>query len=573
MRELCLWSRRRGTSRSWLITTLMAAAGALVGCGDGASGPTSSGVSCAADGVCQPVCAADPDCAGSPRLDATSGPATPVPATTPDSSTAVVPAASPDSGTSAATPMPDAGAGVSCAADGICQLVCAADPDCAGSAGTGGSPGSSSTTTVDGAAGVVAAPDAPASVPVPDAGIDSPVAGSTSTAPVSTTVGSEGGTVVLGNSEITLDIPPEAVSEDTLFTIKPIDSPRAGTLGQAYEIKPDGLVFKKPVFLTFKYSDTLLEGKDATTLAVATRDGDAWKTAEASLVDTVAKTVTAVIMYLSNWSLVTTATPCPTKITAGSLCNERGRWCKTDSMEGYCNGTNWVVAQRPSGCPQGYKRNPSGWLGVEGQSCGNYMGVCEYFDFIHQDVATCLCENGKFACLHSGSCPLPKYVFPLVSSSPSTSRFAVLLGLKASDGGMSTSGSGLVMPNQQCVTIGPAPSLSASCFIKGADILPLVSDDEWQYVTINCRCVNSAYECQISDSTCPPCEIMTNGCPSGALATPNRHYCFKGNTCTCGATLNTCEGDNISSYYSGQVIANSGWSCGTGTPTGGTRAP
>jgi hypothetical protein len=548
MRELCLRSRQVGTHHWWLFTITVAVAAALVGCSGGASNPTSSGVSCAADGVCQPVCAADPDCAGSPR---------------PDSSTAVVPPSSPDSGTSAATPLPDASAGVSCAADGICQLVCAADPDCAGSPGTGGRPGSSGTPTVDGAAGAVTASDAIGSVPVPDVGVDAPVSGSTPTVPVTTTVGSEGGAVVLGNSEITLEIPPEALSADTPFTVTPIASPRAGALGQVYEIKPDGLVFNGPAFLTFKYSDSILEGKDATTLAVATLDGDTWKTADASLVDPVAKTVTGVITHLSAWTLVATAAPCPTMITAGSLCDEKGRWCKANDVEGYCNGTNWVVARRPSGCPQGYKWNSSGWFGVEGQSCGNYAGVCEYFDFIKQDVATCLCDNGKFACLHSGSCPAAKYVYPLpVGTSTSTSKFLVLLGLKTSGpGGSSIIGSSQALaPNQECASISPVPSLPASCPIKGADIFPLVSDDSWQYVTIDCRCVNSAYECQISDSTCPPCETIMNT------------YCFKGNTCPCGGLLYTCQGDSTPYRYSGQAIAGSGGTGGTGG-AGGTSGP
>ncbi len=110
-----------------------------------------------------------------------------------------------------------------------------------------------------------------------------------------------GGQLVL--LDVVLDVPPAAVSSDTLFWIFiPDDEVFYNEFGTS------GLVFDVPVTVTMSYRDAELTGIDQSTIRIAWRNDAAgtWENVECAL-DQVNQTVTAQLNHFSAYGLISDA--------------------------------------------------------------------------------------------------------------------------------------------------------------------------------------------------------------------------------------------------------------------------
>lgn len=100
--------------------------------------------------------------------------------------------------------------------------------------------------------------------------------------------------------DVSLQIPPGAVPNDTLFSITIPDD-------QVFynEFGTHGLVFNVPVTVTMSYRDADLTGIDESTITVAWHNGDSgqWE-AIACVLDQVNKTVTGQLNHFSAYGLI-----------------------------------------------------------------------------------------------------------------------------------------------------------------------------------------------------------------------------------------------------------------------------
>jgi hypothetical protein len=84
-------------------------------------------------------------------------------------------------------------------------------------------------------------------------------------------IGPEGGTIRSANGRITLEIPPGALAEHTLISIRELDNgslPAGGVRDTGFELLPDGLTFVQPVRLTLAYTAEALPQADTTWIRV-----------------------------------------------------------------------------------------------------------------------------------------------------------------------------------------------------------------------------------------------------------------------------------------------------------------
>ncbi|GGO38721.1 hypothetical protein [Deinococcus humi] len=115
------------------------------------------------------------------------------------------------------------------------------------------------------------------------------------------TVGPEGGTVSSADGKLSLRIPAGALATFTEITVQPITSTVPNAVGGAYRLGPEGVTFKQPVGLTFKYDEA--QESTASVLAVTTQDGQgAWQAHLDTAQDREANTLTVQTNHFSDWS-------------------------------------------------------------------------------------------------------------------------------------------------------------------------------------------------------------------------------------------------------------------------------
>ncbi len=120
--------------------------------------------------------------------------------------------------------------------------------------------------------------------------------------PVSRAIGAAGGTLTSGDGRLSVTIPEGALSGTTTVSIQPISNHAPLGLGVGYRLLPEGVIFTKPVKLTFGYDDALLAGAGEDFLWVITQNADkSWSAVLRSTVDKGAKTVTAETTHFSDW--------------------------------------------------------------------------------------------------------------------------------------------------------------------------------------------------------------------------------------------------------------------------------
>jgi hypothetical protein len=116
-------------------------------------------------------------------------------------------------------------------------------------------------------------------------------------------VGREGGVVVSDDGRVALEIPAGALEERVEITIEVVPGP-AGSRSDLYVMEPMGLVFERPVVVTFDYdAETLGDAEAGDLTLVAQREAD-WAYLGDQRVDDEDQTVSAVLMALSAVTVV-----------------------------------------------------------------------------------------------------------------------------------------------------------------------------------------------------------------------------------------------------------------------------
>lgn len=116
-------------------------------------------------------------------------------------------------------------------------------------------------------------------------------------------IGEDGGVVVSDDGRVALEIPAGALDEAVEITIETVPGP-AGSASDLYVMEPMGLVFERPVTVTFDYDAETLGDAEAEALTfVAQREAD-WTYLGDQLVDDEDQTLSASLMALSAVTVV-----------------------------------------------------------------------------------------------------------------------------------------------------------------------------------------------------------------------------------------------------------------------------
>lgn len=112
-------------------------------------------------------------------------------------------------------------------------------------------------------------------------------------------IGAEGGTVVSSDGQLSIRVPPSALTTATPLTIQPASGAPEDGVGQAYKLGPEGATFGRPVVLTF----TPPASQKASDLVVATEVDGRWLPLPAAG-EANAKTVSGQTLHFSVFGLV-----------------------------------------------------------------------------------------------------------------------------------------------------------------------------------------------------------------------------------------------------------------------------
>ena len=119
---------------------------------------------------------------------------------------------------------------------------------------------------------------------------------------ISKIIGPEGGELNSANGKITLKFPVDAVSQKTEISIQETENTLETGNGNAFQILPEGLQFRKPVKLIIKYSKKEIEGSDPDDLNIITQGTNGeWFLNMTSEVDTIKNYISANIKHFSKW--------------------------------------------------------------------------------------------------------------------------------------------------------------------------------------------------------------------------------------------------------------------------------
>ena len=111
-------------------------------------------------------------------------------------------------------------------------------------------------------------------------------------------IGRDGGVVVSDDGRLSLEIPAGALAQNVEITIEAVPGPE-GSASDLYVMEPMGLVFDRPVTVTFDYDgETLGEAEADDLTMVAQREAD-WAYVGDQRVDDEDQTLSASLMALS----------------------------------------------------------------------------------------------------------------------------------------------------------------------------------------------------------------------------------------------------------------------------------
>ena len=115
--------------------------------------------------------------------------------------------------------------------------------------------------------------------------------------------GRDGGVVVSEDGRVSLEIPAGALADEVEITIEVVAGPN-GSASDLYVMEPMGLVFERPVVVTFDFDAETLGGATADDLSlVAQREAD-WAYLGDQRVDDEDQTISAALIALSAVTVV-----------------------------------------------------------------------------------------------------------------------------------------------------------------------------------------------------------------------------------------------------------------------------
>lgn len=85
---------------------------------------------------------------------------------------------------------------------------------------------------------------------------------------ITKTIGSSGGTIVSADSNISITIPPGALSSDQTITVQPVSNQLPSGYGKAYRLTPHDISFEKPVTIRFRYDENSIRNTVPELLAI-----------------------------------------------------------------------------------------------------------------------------------------------------------------------------------------------------------------------------------------------------------------------------------------------------------------
>lgn len=116
-------------------------------------------------------------------------------------------------------------------------------------------------------------------------------------------IGRDGGVVVSEDGRMSLEIPAGALADEVEITIEVVAGPN-GSASDLYVMEPMGLVFERPVVVTFDFDAETLGGATADDLSlVAQREAD-WAYLGDQRVDDEDQTISAALIALSAVTVV-----------------------------------------------------------------------------------------------------------------------------------------------------------------------------------------------------------------------------------------------------------------------------
>jgi hypothetical protein len=116
-------------------------------------------------------------------------------------------------------------------------------------------------------------------------------------------IGRDGGVVVSDDGRMTLEIPAGALEQSVEITIEAVSGPD-GSASDLYVMEPMGLVFDRPVVVTFDFdAETVGEAEVEDLTLVAQREAD-WAYLGDQLVDDEVQTLSAKLLALSAVTIV-----------------------------------------------------------------------------------------------------------------------------------------------------------------------------------------------------------------------------------------------------------------------------
>lgn len=171
-------------------------------------------------------------------------------------------------------------------------------------------------------------------------------------------VGAGGGTITALNGQVTLTVPPGAVSTNIGITVAPSASvPNVPQLvpGTAFDFGPSGTTFAQPLQLAIKYDPSKVpSGAREAALRLHKVVGSTWQPVAGSSVNTATASVTGAVSSFSSYAAVSFTW---TAISAGGY-YDFAATCGLSAGVGYCWGNNsvgqlGVGSAGPESCPTG----------------------------------------------------------------------------------------------------------------------------------------------------------------------------------------------------------------------------
>jgi len=124
-------------------------------------------------------------------------------------------------------------------------------------------------------------------------------------AAVKASIGANGGSISIPDQYISVQVPAGAVDAETEFSIQEIQPGSSVATGRLFRILPEGITLKKPVEITFKYTDADVAGTDAALLYPCFQSNDGlWHKVLDCTLDPAAKTLKVSTTHFSDWGIL-----------------------------------------------------------------------------------------------------------------------------------------------------------------------------------------------------------------------------------------------------------------------------